>query len=302
MSENPFIDPARQRFLELMDEVEERNAPAGELVLARHRVAEPWGVDPWVSCMVEVDRELARLRDLALGQDVDNPESAFVNVAVGAINARILYEEEAALESGVELDDGQMATFLEKLAKDLGERIERLRTEPKDVNMGTSFDDKTLDVTVYPGGERFTIPPVDPEEEHVGHVHWVPKNWTPVDNPTPPEDTDDANDYPEDTGPDTQPFDVLASQDDDLDPEPVPEQELPKDLPPEPSNGKSHPEGLPPEPVDLDAAERELAKSLVDLRKTAGGSGHPTIGGAHQSPADTDPDMGATGRRAKNEE
>lgn len=60
-------------------------------------------------------------------------------------------------------------------------------------------------------------------------------------------------------------------------------------------------EPMPPL-VDLDAADRAFARETAALRVSAGGSSAAQLGGRHQSPADTDPDMGATGRRARDEE
>lgn len=61
-------------------------------------------------------------------------------------------------------------------------------------------------------------------------------------------------------------------------------------------------EGDEPEdsvPVDLDGAERALAREAAALRVSAAGSSAANLGGRHASPEDTDPDMGASARHAR---
>lgn len=94
--ENPYLPSAHQRFQDLLKEAERVQAPAfsdKDPYESFYR-AEEWGVPSWVHCMVQVDATLAQLRELAVA-DAAHPSARglFLDMAVGALNALVLYEQ-----------------------------------------------------------------------------------------------------------------------------------------------------------------------------------------------------------------
>jgi hypothetical protein len=242
---NPFLHPARKRFLELLDEVEtqatvqeQEQGTLADPLEPFHR-AEGWGIDPWIAAMHRVDTDIVQLQRQAVGMvgDPDAAKQAFLRIAVSALHARVLFEEG---EDGdpLKLDDGDLADFLDKLVEQLGERAENLRRPEK--------------------------PPVMSLDEQKAVV-------------------DAQHDLAE-----TGPLDVAEFIAQDVDPNYNPDHALAPD-----EQLLSHPGD---EPVDLDAAERALAREMTVMKQTAAGSSAVQLGGRHAGPAQTDPNLGEQGK------
>jgi hypothetical protein len=97
MSDNQFMDPARERFQALLREAEQLQAPTDSTAdpLEDFRRAEEYGVPSWIPCMLQVETCLAQLRTLSVDKNavLTPARTLFLEVAVGSLNALILYEQ-----------------------------------------------------------------------------------------------------------------------------------------------------------------------------------------------------------------
>lgn len=313
--QNPFIHPAQIRFQELLNEAEEQVLTEQETQplsdpLERYHVAEEWGVDPWVAAMIETSQALVQLKALAVSvaPDSETAKQALMAVATRSLQALVLYEE---TEHGDPvLDDQQLANFLDKLRDQLDARIEKLRQskkleeEDQIMDRGEAVDRETFvnehRTSQVPSPDEDWAPTTTGESQGMsvgidappGFVKGVTYGEQELDklkNDTGGED-DTARPFLNESA--TRPITTVESED-----VPLPDQDqVDKDFNP--------PHALSPddEPVDLNGANRALAREVAALRQVAGGSSAADLGGRHASPANTDPDLGATGRRAKGEE
>ena len=104
------LHPSQERFRELLNELAEFQASKqakysnGDDPFANYRKSEAWGVPAWVACMVRVEDKVSRLQNLANGVDLgeEGAYDAFRDIAVGALNALILWEEETQYYDGDE--------------------------------------------------------------------------------------------------------------------------------------------------------------------------------------------------------
>lgn len=316
-TENPFIHPAQVRFQELLDEAEEM---ALEQTAARplhdpfepYHLARDWGIDPWVMRAVEMDQHVSTLRAEATSFAPDNEGArlAFKETAVGALQALVLFEEQ--VNGDQELDDQQLAGFLEKLVAQLDSRIERLRRPPLQgpvpegdppPNLGEApekvevpllrqEDEDELDPWSTPEvarrSEDFLDPDVQPGLAFTGAHGDVVAGEGPVQDPpagvdtgeyvVQPEDLEEDQDRSMNVGPGPEPQPARQSGRLELDQSPL-----------------ATSDEMPP-PVDLDAAERAHAREIVALKQEAAGSSARVFGGRHASPEATDPNVTQTGR------
>lgn len=320
--QNPFVHPAQARLVELIDQAErelfddqDKTQPLSD-PLERFHVAEEWGIDPWVAAMYETSQALAQLKALALSVDPDGEvaKKALMAVITKSLQALVLYEEGTSDDQA--LDDGQLADFLDRLVIQLDARIEKLRASG----------------SAQPGDLE--------TDDHLGHVHAAFLNESatrPIttveaeDVPLPDEDMQPGLAF-------TGPYgDVVAGEGPVQDPparevQPgyhtdfIPPAPRPSGLLLDRGPGIIQVEEVPADqvghdfvdrneeklpatyiedfgrpPVDLEGADRALAREVAALRQTAGGSSAVSLGGRHAGPDDTQPDLGETGRRAKEE-
>ena len=100
--------PLSERFHELLKEAGElhdlKQADYGldSDPFANVRASSSWGMPAWVGCMVRATDKVRRLQTFARKGELKNESvvDAFMDLAVYALIARILYEEEAADQDG----------------------------------------------------------------------------------------------------------------------------------------------------------------------------------------------------------
>lgn len=128
------LHPSQERFRELLDELAEFQAGKqqkysnGEDPFANYRKSEAWGVPAWVACMVRVEDKVSRLQNLANGVDLgeEGAYDAFRDIAVGALNALILWEE-LEYDSDEELPEPVVqALFTPEYMNQFGVRLRQL--------------------------------------------------------------------------------------------------------------------------------------------------------------------------------
>ena len=324
---NPFVHPAQQRLLEMIDQAEaeilqeQENEPLHD-PLRKFHTAREWGVDPWVAAMLPVSQHLDILQNLAVGiaPDPEVAVSSLMAVVKHSLQAMVLFDEDIMGEEA--LDDQQLAEFLDRLVSQLDARIDRLR-EPKakdrddEISPGLAFTEG-FDDTHPSDALPDSAPIIGPHDEHDGwlnhadelshahdghtglHVHegWNLVVWTPGSEPFDPaqvaghDDPEFMEDY---TSQIREERGGRLVPDEEPGPSKVKDLIRPEEI--DPAQAKQSHDFRPE--VDLDAAERALAREAAHLRRSAAGSTAGQVVGRHASPDDTQPDMGDTGRRAK---
>lgn len=92
------------RFADILKEMEtlhnKKSADYGknEDPLANLRASQSFGISPWIGCMIRLNDKVARVSSLILKGKLSNEsvEDSFRDIAVYAILALVLYEEERA--------------------------------------------------------------------------------------------------------------------------------------------------------------------------------------------------------------
>ena len=98
----PERHPNSARFHELLDEagtlhdLKQGDYGKGDDPFANVRASEEWGIEPWIGAMVRLNDKVRRLQSLATKGTLNNEAAidSFMDIAVYALIARILYEQE----------------------------------------------------------------------------------------------------------------------------------------------------------------------------------------------------------------
>jgi len=168
-----------QRFLELLEEVrnlylaKQADYSGDEDPYQNYRKAEGWGVPAWVACMVRVEDKISRLQNLAQGRELttDSVQNSFLDIAVGAINAMVLWEEQG-LENmpDEELPEPMMAAMLSpEYMKNFSKMVQHLLRYASKHGVPEQDEDQSL----YPEDDGSIPPPTNEEIE----IHMQEQDW-----------------------------------------------------------------------------------------------------------------------------